>query len=349
MASKVLISLPTTTSFQSPSQIGCDRNDYIPARMTNNEYNIRKSTTSSKDPLLRIDELEKNIKFLKDEQKRMLCSLHKEIASLQSKNRDLLYQLIFKSDCDLEYQNAINDTDVKYILMNNIKHKQTQQNDSVKDTNGSIEESYEMKYTIDQQQREIEYLKGQLELVAVRNKNQNHESRQVDGYIRELEDKNKDQEKLVRLLRKENKDQKAELENLRKTLNNSIRINHNPQNIQIAHHIPQQTPLFPPVGAPPSTYWCQNRPIPIDYQLQRTSVSANGNDRASVSIPGVSYTLPSVCNYRQVAVTAPPPRFYSNASYFYSVAQRPMLRSKSYSSENGIRSPNRNLPNGSKV
>lgn len=48
-------------------------------------------------------------------------------------------------------------------------------------------------------------------MVAVRNKNQNHESRQVDSYIRELEDKNKDQEKLIRLLRKENKDQKAEV------------------------------------------------------------------------------------------------------------------------------------------
>lgn len=42
---------------------------------------------ASKDPLSRIDELEKNIKFLKEEQKRMLCNLHKEIASLQAKNR----------------------------------------------------------------------------------------------------------------------------------------------------------------------------------------------------------------------------------------------------------------------
>lgn len=68
-------------------QLTCDRNDYLPVHMTHNEYNVRKSTTSTKDPLLRIDELEKNIKFLKEEQKRMLCSLHKEIASLQSKNR----------------------------------------------------------------------------------------------------------------------------------------------------------------------------------------------------------------------------------------------------------------------
>lgn len=59
--------------------------------------------------------------------------------------------------------------------------------------------------------REIEYLKGQLELVTVRNKNQNCESRQVDLYIRELEDKSRDQEKLIRMLKKENKDQKLEV------------------------------------------------------------------------------------------------------------------------------------------
>lgn len=50
--------------------------------------------------------------------------------------------------------------------------------------------------------------------MTVRNKNQNRESRQVDGYIRELEDKNRDQDKLIRLLRKENKEQKSEVGSL---------------------------------------------------------------------------------------------------------------------------------------
>ncbi len=59
--------------------------------------------------------------------------------------------------------------------------------------------------------REIEYLKGQLELISVRNKTQNQDSRRADNYIREMEDKQKDQEKLVRLLRKENKEQKQEV------------------------------------------------------------------------------------------------------------------------------------------
>lgn len=58
---------------------------------------------------------------------------------------------------------------------------------------------------------EIEYLKGQLELVSLRNKTQNRESRQADMYIREVEDKNRDQDKLIRLLRKENKEQKTEV------------------------------------------------------------------------------------------------------------------------------------------
>ena len=78
-------------------QINCDRNDYLPVHMSDNEYNVRKSTTIAKDPLLRIDELEKNIKFLKEEQKRMLCSLHKEIASLQTKNRGTICKTFVKT------------------------------------------------------------------------------------------------------------------------------------------------------------------------------------------------------------------------------------------------------------
>lgn len=57
---------------------------------------------------------------------------------------------------------------------------------------------------------EIEYLKGQMELVSLRNSCRNRESRQVDAYIREMEEKNRDQDKLIRLLRKENKEQKSE-------------------------------------------------------------------------------------------------------------------------------------------
>lgn len=68
-------------------QSNCERNDYLPAHMINSENIPKKVAAISKDPLLRIDEMEKNIKFLKEEQKRMLCSLHKEIASLQAKNR----------------------------------------------------------------------------------------------------------------------------------------------------------------------------------------------------------------------------------------------------------------------
>ncbi|XKL68577.1 hypothetical protein PGB90_004068 [Kerria lacca] len=234
-----------------------------------------------------------------------------------------------------------------------VKYKQNLTQECLKDSENSVEDVFELKYTIDQQQREIEYLKGQLELVSLRNKTQNQESRQVDNYIREVEEKNRDQEKLIKLLRKENKEQKAETENLRKTLSN-IRINNQvqvPQSIQITQVQPQ-TQIFPPVRTP-STFWCQNRPIPYscstcsritEYQLQRNSVSANGCERAPTNIPGVSFALPPVCSYRQVAVTAPP-RFYNNANYFYSVAQRPVLRGKSCTNEN-IRSPSKNIQNG---
>lgn len=53
----------------------------------NSGGNASNCNMSDKDSLLRVDEFEKTVKFLKDEQKRMLCNLHQEIASLQSKNR----------------------------------------------------------------------------------------------------------------------------------------------------------------------------------------------------------------------------------------------------------------------
>ncbi len=43
--------------------------------------------TKTTDVMLRVNELEKTIKFLKEDQKRMLSYLHQEIASLQNKNR----------------------------------------------------------------------------------------------------------------------------------------------------------------------------------------------------------------------------------------------------------------------
>lgn len=51
--------------------------------------------TKTNDPILKIDQMEKTIKFLKEEQKRMLSSLHEEIASLQAKNRGCYLSFVF--------------------------------------------------------------------------------------------------------------------------------------------------------------------------------------------------------------------------------------------------------------
>lgn len=328
-----------------------ERKDFLRLPL-NNKNSTFVSGSENKDAMLKIDELEKTVRFLKEEQKRMLCNLHQEIASLQSKNRDLLCQLIFSGDCDFDYGNSISDSDVKYILTSheNLKKPMLSSSFDSKARDSCTDDVYELKYTIDQQQREIEYLKGQMELVSLRNSCRNRESRQMDTYIREMEEKNRDQDKLIRLLRKENKEQKSEVENLRKTLS-SVRINsHLAQNVQITHVQPQ-TQLFPTVGTP-SNFWCQNRTIPItEYpQLQRNSISATGSDRTTNNLSNVQFTLPPVCtNYRQIAVTAPPPRFYSNTNYYYSIAQRPMRRCKSYATENGVRSPNKNVTNSSNI
>lgn len=52
-----------------------------------NRNELNSYDVSCKDSSSRVRELEITIKFLKDEQKRMLDNLHHEIASLQAKNR----------------------------------------------------------------------------------------------------------------------------------------------------------------------------------------------------------------------------------------------------------------------
>ncbi|GFG32099.1 hypothetical protein Cfor_06869 [Coptotermes formosanus] len=47
------------------------------------------------DPLLRITQLEQNIRFLQDQHKLMLTSLHQEVEQLRQRNRDLQFQLVF--------------------------------------------------------------------------------------------------------------------------------------------------------------------------------------------------------------------------------------------------------------
>ncbi|GLH11078.1 Uncharacterized protein GBIM_15920 [Gryllus bimaculatus] len=47
------------------------------------------------DPLLRITQLEQNIRFLQEQHQLMLSSLHQEVEQLRHKNRDLQFQLVF--------------------------------------------------------------------------------------------------------------------------------------------------------------------------------------------------------------------------------------------------------------
>jgi hypothetical protein len=46
-------------------------------------------------PLLRITQLEQNIRFLQDQHKLMLSSFHQEVERLKQRNRDLQFQLVF--------------------------------------------------------------------------------------------------------------------------------------------------------------------------------------------------------------------------------------------------------------
>lgn len=61
------------------------------------------------DPLLRITQLEQNIRFLQDQHKLMLTSLHQEVEQLRQRNRG-------KHPSDIEVKNLV------ILCCNNIWH-----------------------------------------------------------------------------------------------------------------------------------------------------------------------------------------------------------------------------------
>lgn len=51
-------------------------------------------TSKSTDPLLRISQLEQNIRFLQEQHQQMLSGLHDEIDSLRSRNRGKFFLFV---------------------------------------------------------------------------------------------------------------------------------------------------------------------------------------------------------------------------------------------------------------
>jgi len=84
MASKVFIRIPVPFN----NQIGKKNPDVIAME----PFTL---PSMSSDPVMRVSQLEQNIRFLQDQHQILLSSLHKEIESLRQRNRDLQFQLIF--------------------------------------------------------------------------------------------------------------------------------------------------------------------------------------------------------------------------------------------------------------
>ncbi|XP_067008497.1 caprin homolog isoform X2 [Anabrus simplex] len=86
MASKVLVKIPTVPFSQvnkkGPELAAIGRSEGL-------------MVTPTSDPLLRIAQLEQNIRFLQEQHQIMLASLHQEVDQLRQRNRDLQFQLVF--------------------------------------------------------------------------------------------------------------------------------------------------------------------------------------------------------------------------------------------------------------
>ncbi|CAG2164259.1 unnamed protein product [Oppiella nova] len=71
--------------------------------------------TNGLDPILRIKQLEGNLKFVKEDCQHILESLHKELQELKVQNRDLQFELIMKGSVSPQMPQSVSKEDI--ILM----------------------------------------------------------------------------------------------------------------------------------------------------------------------------------------------------------------------------------------
>lgn len=96
MASKVLVKIPVA-SFGHVNK-GKPNSGEVPGNSVTAEIvTVGPGPSRCTDPLLRVAQLEQNIRFLQEQHQQMLSGLHQEIDSLRQKNRELQFQLVFST------------------------------------------------------------------------------------------------------------------------------------------------------------------------------------------------------------------------------------------------------------
>lgn len=292
MASQVLIKMPVTYS----NQIGKKSGDSI------RSDSILLPCMSS-DPLLRITQLEQNLRFLQDQHQTMLTSLHQEIESLRIRNRDLQFQLIFGNPGS------------------SIMHSSS---DSSPDDMGkpkivlSPKEVNTRPLQVEILEKEVSELKAALNEANTKNSNLSQlvefQKKQLEIVKKEKEteqtSKIEESELLIKRLVKENEDQRKEINNLRSQLNKASGSG-NRYNGRRGGSGSGDYQRFPPLQS--QNFWnhgSQKQRGSPEYHNGRGQMDQEVVGQPAPTLPHLSrtYSQPSQ-NQRH--------RYYSNGNHFY--------------------------------
>ncbi|XP_063216394.1 uncharacterized protein LOC134527551 isoform X2 [Bacillus rossius redtenbacheri] len=225
----------------------------------------------SADPLLRVTQLEQNIRLLQEQHHAMLASLHQEVEQLRQRNRDLQFQLVFAkggitlSSSPSPTSSSEDDGKPKAVLspkQPNVTPLQVEILErDIAELKSALQEANTrnlyLSGIVDEQKKKLDGLERRgPEARTDRRDAQN----QVDEADPDLVLKLEEVQKVVRRLRRENDDQRRELGTLRSSLGigGARGGHHRSQHQQSQSQSQLQSQRFPPLHS--HGYWHHGQP-----------------------------------------------------------------------------------------
>uniref|UniRef100_A0A1B6CQA5 CCDC92/74 N-terminal domain-containing protein n=1 Tax=Clastoptera arizonana TaxID=38151 RepID=A0A1B6CQA5_9HEMI len=305
MAYKVLMKMPSV-SFNTQIQKKCPD-------LTLGHTEGLLFPSMSADPLLRITQLEQNLRFLQEQHQIMLMSLHQEIEQLRQRNRDLQFQLVFSkggitiAHSGSDSSSPDDDSKPKLILSPKMLNTRPLQTEMLE------REVIELKAALKEANTNNEALNTLLD----QHKKQLEVTRTSDSQVKDFECRLEDAEKLIRRLRKENEDQRKEITSLRShSFKGNSNVSRHPSGGRRGGGGGQQE-RFPPLHS--QSYWHQSqqghtRNSP-DFPSQSNGGQRKGMERTEI-VGQAAQTLPHLNRYGQPSGSNNRARYYSNGNHY---------------------------------
>nr|CAD7444210.1 unnamed protein product [Timema bartmani] len=293
--------------------------------------------STATDPLLRVAQLEQNIRFLQEQHQVMLASLHQEVELLRQRNRDLQFQLVFTKGGVTLVQSSpsppSSEDDGKPKIF--LSPKQVNMTPlqveilerDIAELKGALQEAKTknlyLSGIVEEQKKKIasmEVNKRELETVGTKiiPKSRSDAQIQAEGFIEESEDQQElimkldDAEKVIRRLQRENDDQRRELVSIRSNLSKNIASNGGvgrqlgaTSRGGVGHHRSQhqqqtQSQRFPPLHS--QSYWHHGqqsqRRTGMEFVSHRHCANSGNTSRLEKETPPDGRLAPTLPNLR---------------------------------------------------